>query len=118
MIGEQQLFDSMQNLQIEVLYHWIDLGLVEPQRDANGYLFDDVDEARITLIYDLHYGMGLEHDSLPIILSLVDQLHQTRHHLRAITAAVTAQPEDIKVAIASRTRFVIGGGTADDAGFK
>ncbi len=78
MISERQLIERMQRLKAEVLHRWIDLGLVEPHRDASSYQFDDLDEARIALVCDLHYGMGLEHESLPVILSLVDQLHQTR----------------------------------------
>ena len=71
-------------------------------------------EALIALVCDLHYGMGLEHESLPVILSLVDQLHQTRHSLRAITTAVSEQPDEVRVAITSRTRIVLGRGQRDD----
>ena len=33
-----------------------------------------------SLACDLHYRMGLEHASLPVILSLIDQLSDARHH--------------------------------------
>ncbi len=108
MISEQELVARLKGLDIECLHHWIELGLIEPHREAGGYVFDDVDEARLALVCDLHYGMGLEHESLPVILSLVDQLHQTRHSLRAIATAVSEQPDEIRVAITSRTRIVLG----------
>ena len=113
MISERQLIERMQRLKADVLHHWIEQGLIEPHRDASGYLFDDIDEARIALVCDLHYGMGLEHESLPVILSLVDQLHQTRHSLRAITTAVSEQPDEVRVAITSRTRIVLGRGPSN-----
>jgi chaperone modulatory protein CbpM len=110
MISEQELLARLAPLDIECLHHWIELGLVEPHREAGGYVFDEVDEARIALVCDLHYSMGLEHESLPVVLSLVDQLHQTRHSLRAITTAVSEQPDEIRVAITSRTRIVLSRG--------
>ena len=46
--------------------------------------------------------MGLDHASLPVILSLIDQLHEARHHLRALTRAVAEQPEAIQREITRR----------------
>jgi hypothetical protein len=46
--------------------------------------------------------MGLEHASLPVILSLIDQLHDARHYLRKLTRAVTEQPEAIRQEITRR----------------
>ena len=67
MISERQLIERMQRLKADVLHRWIEQGLIEPHRDAGGYQFDDIDEARIALVCDLHYGMGLEHESLPVV---------------------------------------------------
>jgi len=107
MITEQQLVEHFQQFDAAALHDWIDGGLLKPHRDESGYLFDDVDQARIALICDLHYGMGLGHESLPVILSLVDQLHRTRHSLRAISTAVREQPDEIRVAITSRTQIML-----------
>lgn len=115
MISERELCERMGCLDLEVLHRWIELGLVAPRRDAGGLVFDDVDEARVALVCDLHYRMGLDHESLPVILSLVDQLHQTRHSLRAITAAVSEQPDEVRVAITTRTRIVLGRSPAGKA---
>ena len=108
MISEQQLIARMKCLEASVLRRWIELGLVTPHREADAFVFDDVDEARIALVCDLHYRMGLEHESLPVILSLVDQLHRTRHSLRAISSAVAEQPDEVRIAITTRTRIVLG----------
>ena len=107
MITEQQLVLRFRQLDATALHDWIDAGLLKPHRDDRGYLFDDIDQSRIALIYDLHFGMGLGHESLPVILSLVDQLHRTRHSLHAISTAVSEQPDEIRVAIASRTQIML-----------
>jgi len=113
MITERELIARLARLGAETLHQWIEMGLVTPHRDAGGYVFDDLDEARVALVCDLHYGMGCEAESLPVILRLIDQLHQTRHSLRAISAAVAEQPDEIRVAITTRTRIVLGR-TPDD----
>ena len=102
MIRETELIAQFTYLERQVLLTWIEEGVISPQRDQEGYLFDQVDESRVALACDLHYRMGLEHASLPVILSLIDQLHDARHHLRALTRAVAEQPEDIRQEIARR----------------
>jgi chaperone modulatory protein CbpM len=107
MIREGELIARFTYLERHVLLAWIDEGVIAPHRDAQGYLFDRVDESRVALACDLHYRMGLEHASLPVILSLIDQLHDARHHLRVLTRAVAEQPESIQHEI---TRLMAGGG--------
>jgi chaperone modulatory protein CbpM len=102
MIRESELITHFTYLERQVLLTWIEDGVVAPQRDDEGYLFDAIDEARVALACDLHYRMGLEHASLPVILSLIDQLHDARHHLRALTQAVAEQPEGVRQQISER----------------
>jgi chaperone modulatory protein CbpM len=102
MIRETELIAQFTVLERQVLLIWIEEGVVTPQRDEQGYLFDPVDESRVALACDLHYRMGLDHASLPVILSLIDQLHDARHHLRTLTRAVAEQPETIRQEITRR----------------
>ncbi len=108
MIDETELIAVTRRLEVRVLHEWIDMGLVTPQRGEAGYLFDEMDVARVNLVCDLSFDMGVGQESLPIILSLIDQLHRARHSLRAFAAAIEAQPESVKVEIkgaARRTLF-------------
>jgi len=107
MIREGDLIAQFTYLERHVLVMWIEDGVIAPHRDETGYLFDRIDEARVALACDLHYRMGLEHASLPVILSLIDQLHDARHHLRALTRAVAEQPDTVQQDI---TRRVGGSG--------
>jgi chaperone modulatory protein CbpM len=102
MIREPELIAQFTYLEQRVLLSWIEDGVIAPQRDEQGYLFDQVDEARVALACDLHYRMGLEHASLPVILSLIDQLHDARHHLRALTQAVAEQSDTVRQEITRR----------------
>jgi chaperone modulatory protein CbpM len=102
MIRENELIAHFTYLDRQVLLTWIEEGVVTPRRDEDGYLFDHVDESRVALACDLHYRMGLDHASLPVILSLIDQLHDTRHHLRALSRAVAEQPETVRQEITRR----------------
>lgn len=104
MIRESDLIAQFTVLERQVLLTWIEEGVVAPHSDEQGYLFDAVDESRIALACDLHYRMGLEHASLPVILSLIDQLHDTRHHLRALTRAVSEQPDTVQQDITRRVK--------------
>ena len=102
MVRESELIAQFTVLERHVLLTWIEEGVIAPHRDDEGYLFDPVDESRVALACDLHYRIGLDHASLPVILSLIDQLHDVRHHLRALTHAVAEQPEAVRQEIAER----------------
>jgi len=102
MIRESELIAQFTILERRVLLTWIEEGVIAPHHDEQGYLFDQIDESRVALACDLHYRMGLEHASLPVILSLIDQLHDARHHLRALTRAVAEQPDTVQQEITRR----------------
>ncbi len=101
MIRESELIARFTVLEQHVLVAWIDEGVIAPHRDEAGYLFDRLDQSRVALACDLHYRMGLEHASLPVILSLLDQLHDARHCLRAMTRALAEQPDHVQQQIAN-----------------
>jgi chaperone modulatory protein CbpM len=102
MIRESELIAQFTYLERHVLLTWIEEGVIAPHRDEAGYLFDRIDQARVALACDLHYRMGLEHESLPVILSLIDQLHDARNCLRALTRAVAEQPDAVRQEITRR----------------
>ena len=109
MIRESELIAQFTYLERQVLLTWIEEGVIAPHRDETGYLFDRLDESRVALACDLHYRMGLEHASLPVILSLIDQLHDARRHLRALARAVCEQPDVVQQEI---TRHMAGSGAS------
>jgi chaperone modulatory protein CbpM len=102
MIGSDELVATIAELETDALHRWIDLGWVLPVRELDTLRFADADVARVRLICDLHYDLHIEEDSLPVILSLMDQLYHTRHSLKRLVAAVEAEPADVRNRISAR----------------
>jgi chaperone modulatory protein CbpM len=101
MIGEKELIEMLVRLEAVALRRWVDLGWVLPQRDGDSLRFDASDVARVRLIYELHYELRIEEDSMSVVLSLMDQLYQARRSLRTLLSAVEAQPEEVRTRIAA-----------------
>ena len=70
-----------------------------PSHAATGPVFHDIDIARVRLIHDLRTAMRIEDETIPLILSLLDQVYDLRAGLRAVLRAVEAQPEPVRDAI-------------------
>ncbi len=68
----------------EQLRAWLAEEWVRPLRRDGEFTFRDVDVARIRLIMDLHREMAVEAPTVPLVLSLLDQLFATRRQLRLV----------------------------------
>jgi chaperone modulatory protein CbpM len=68
----------------EELLAWLQEEWVRPARRNGDYEFGEVDVARIRLILDLHREMAVEAPTVPLVLSLIDQLFATRRQLRLV----------------------------------
>jgi chaperone modulatory protein CbpM len=82
------------------LTHWIELGWVAPERQTGPEpAFSDLDIARVCLICDLRHDLAVEEETMPLVLSLLDQVYTLRRQMNALTAALREQPEDVRQAI-------------------
>lgn len=95
----EEIVEQIEALQRSDLDVWISEELISPQEDAGALVFSEMECARIRLICTLRYELEIDADTLPVVLSLVDQLYQTRQHLLKLTAAVAAQDEPVQMAI-------------------
>ena len=86
------------------LVRWVECGWVLPAHDAGGWVFEEIDVARVRLIHDLRHTMAVDEAALPLVLSLLDQVYELRGRLRAVLRAVEAQPEDVRRAVWERMR--------------
>ena len=68
------LVEQMAALQRSDLEVWISEELVSPQQEAGAPLFSDMECARIRLICTLRYELEIDAETLPVVLSLIDQL--------------------------------------------
>jgi chaperone modulatory protein CbpM len=99
MMGFDDLVAAISALQRDDLEAWIREEMVVPRQEAGALLFTDMECARVRLICTLHYDLEIDVDTLPVALSLVDQLYDARQKLLSITAAVTAQDKSVQAAI-------------------
>jgi chaperone modulatory protein CbpM len=77
----------------ETLEQWVEAGWLTQHKNLSGQRFSDVDFARARLIRDLQ-DLGVNDDSIPIVLGLVDQLHGLRHLLRELLLTLKAQGQE------------------------
>jgi chaperone modulatory protein CbpM len=66
------------------LERWISEGWVRPQGEPNAYRFVEIDVARVRLICTLRVDMEVNDAALPVVLSLLDQLYDTRRQMREL----------------------------------
>lgn len=109
MITEHELCAMIDRLEAHILRQWVDAGLVHGVGDEVLLRFEDADVARVRLICELHYDLAVEEETLPLVLSLMDQLYDLRRSSRAIAAALAEEPEEVRsriaVSAAKRLRY-------------
>jgi chaperone modulatory protein CbpM len=86
-------------LQAEELRRWIAESWVRPESGEGGYVFYEVDIARVRLILELRDELAIDEEAMPVVLNLLDQVYALRRRLRAVAEAVEAQPEEIRAAL-------------------
>lgn len=79
---------------------WIEHRWVQPERE-NGdlWVFQDIDIARVRLIHDLRRDLDTPEETVPVLLSLLDQVYDLRRKLNAVTQALDAQPPETRAAL-------------------
>jgi chaperone modulatory protein CbpM len=87
------------DLPAQELTGWIERGWVRPESAESGWVFQEIDVARVRLIHDLRRGMDVGEDAIPMVLSLLDQVYDLRARLKAVLNAVEAQPDEVRRAV-------------------
>jgi chaperone modulatory protein CbpM len=100
-VSEQELVIEIRELSIPLLHKWIRLGWVRPERREGAAYFHEVDVARVRLLHELEHTLEFDEDTLPLVLSLLDQIHGLRGQLRNLTKAVDEQPDHVRERIRS-----------------
>jgi chaperone modulatory protein CbpM len=117
MITLEQLYREVVGLRAETLQHWIANDWVRPfsGREGGGpegapgvYGFEEIDVARVRLIVMLQEEMRVDEEALPIVLSLLDQLHDARRRMHRLQAAIDELvPAEARQKLRERLRRVI-----------
>ncbi|MGH7040883.1 MAG: chaperone modulator CbpM [Acetobacteraceae bacterium] len=78
---------------------WIERGWVQPETGEAGWEFLEIDVARARLIHDLRRQMDVAEDTVPLVLSLLDQVYALRAHLRDVLAIVERQSPEVRATL-------------------
>lgn len=103
------LFPDLQQVELTT---WIERRLVrpEPAGEAEGeWEFHEIDIARVHLIYDLRRNLDVPDDTLPLLLSVLDQLYDLRRKLNAVNDLANDHPPELRDAI----RAILNGGNSE-----
>ncbi|NQW00890.1 MAG: hypothetical protein HQ483_14395 [Rhodospirillales bacterium] len=99
MIGFDEALRAVGSLDAEELTLWIEQNWVVPTKQADDYLFSDIDIARLHLVYDIRYTFQVAPDTVSLVLSLLDQVYTGRRQMRKLAEAIASQPEDVQQSI-------------------
>jgi chaperone modulatory protein CbpM len=99
MMHVDDLLATISALRRSDLDAWIHEQLVAPRNEAGALHFTEMACARVRLICTLHYELEIDASTLPLVLSLVDQLYDTRQRLLSLTAAIAGQDKSVQEAI-------------------
>ena len=84
------------------LVGWIEERWVLPDRDGEDWRFTEVDLARVRLILELRRDLRIEPETVPVVLSLLDQVYALRRTLREVCGAVQGLPESARQLLEER----------------
>ncbi|MDE2334659.1 MAG: hypothetical protein KGK10_08985 [Rhodospirillales bacterium] len=99
MTGIEDLLAAHAPLRRDDLMAWIAEALVVPEGTPDSPSFSSEARGRVRLLCTLRYELDLDADALPVVMSLLDQLHDTQRRLRALASAVAAQDQPVREAI-------------------
>jgi chaperone modulatory protein CbpM len=88
MITISMLHQQVRDLDEWELQDWIARRWVRPEEGDSGYGFEDIDVARVRLISVLRHDLQIDPQAVPVVLSLLDQLHDARRQLQQLREVI------------------------------
>jgi len=91
------LFPDLDEAELNI---WIEQHWVQPERSLDdGHVFRDIDIARVHMIYDLRHRLDVHEETIPLVLSLLDQVYELRRNMKAMTRALDQQSDEVRSAV-------------------
>jgi len=115
-LDERSVVAHVRRVTLRELRLWVREGWVRPAHGEGGPVFDEIDIARIRLLCDLRKDLSVPAEVLPVVLTLIDNLHRTRRDLRHLTEALGEQPDEVRRAVIEslERRWMPGDGARGD----
>ena len=101
MLSERDVVTRVQHLTVTRLRVWVKQGWIKPAGQI-AQAFSDADLARAALICNLEDELGFAEDDVPVLLSLIDQIHGLRFELKGLLDALEELPPDVRATVRMR----------------
>lgn len=104
MLTEEDVVARVSRLTVTRLRVFVSQGLIKPHapEEATPQGYSEADLARAALICNLEDEMGFHEEDVPVLLSLIDQIHGLRAELRGFVEAVEELPPDMRTTVRLR----------------
>jgi chaperone modulatory protein CbpM len=99
MIAFEEVLIRFRGLERRELSRWVENRWVLPERHGEGWVFHEVDVARVELIIDMRRDFAINDDAMDLVLGLLDQVYGLRRQMRRLCDAVATQPPAVQEAI-------------------
>ncbi|HWB49655.1 MAG TPA: chaperone modulator CbpM [Stellaceae bacterium] len=99
MIAFDEILARFRDIERRELVRWIDNRWVLPEREAETWVFHEVDIARVELIATIRRDFAIDDEATELVLTLLDQVYGLRRQMRRLCDAVASQPQDVQDAI-------------------
>lgn len=103
-LREEDVARRVGTVSVSELRLWVAQGWIAPEGEGAPALFDEIDIARVRLVAELREDCALPDAAIPVVLSLLDQIHGLRRELKSLAAAIDTAPEDIRTRIKAAYR--------------
>jgi chaperone modulatory protein CbpM len=104
MIAFEAVLRQVSGLDAVELEQWIEARWVLPEQVAAGYVFHEIDVARVHLIVELRHELMIDVDAMPVILNLLDQVYALRNRLKSVAAAIETLPPEIQAQLREKLK--------------
>jgi chaperone modulatory protein CbpM len=74
---------------------WVHVAGASPEE----WVFAEIDVARVRLIRELRIDLDVDEKTLPLVLSLMDQVYDLRRAFKAMARALEGQPAEVRAAV-------------------
>lgn len=101
MLSERDVVARVQRLTVTRLRVWVGQGWIKPAGQTTQD-FSEADLARATLICNLEDELGFAEEDVPVLLSLIDQIHGLRSQLKGLLDALDDLPDDVRATVRMR----------------
>ncbi len=96
MLSEQEVVQRVSGVSLVRLRRWVARGWIVPSASAGTVIFTELDLARCELIRQFRDELEIEPETVPVVLSLLDQIHGLRRQLRNVMKAIDQEPEELR----------------------